>query len=74
MSTQPTESSEALIKYFKIRGFKLTEKDKDHIRYVINEVKKGAYDYGVAETEQFQNENRKIDCGCGQVNCPICGG
>jgi hypothetical protein len=71
---QRTTTSEALIEYFKKRGFKLTEADKEHIRYVISEVMKDSYNSGVAETEQFQNENREIDCGCGQVNCPICGG
>jgi hypothetical protein len=72
MVAQRTTSSEALILSLEKRGYALKEEDKDLIRLKILEVMKDAYDSGVSETESQQTHD--IDCGCGQVNCPICGG
>ena len=72
MTAQPTTSSEEIIQYLRDRGIVLTNDDKDFIRGKVLEIMTDSYDYGVAEEKE--NNKPDVDCGCGQVNCPFCGG
>lgn len=67
-----TTSSEEIIEYFKKRGHKLNDEEKNFIRSKVLEIMKDSYDFG--QSEEREKGQIKPDCDCGQPSCPYCGG